>query len=460
MAISITNNTIVRVMVRRGADSDRVLTTLAQGELGYTVDTKRLFIGNGLSGTETVAGNKFLGFTNSKLAIVGPQDGDTCYDEIAQAMFVYQTGVWEVVSPGTSVNLENSVSGLRIREDFAGLGLTLGYLASTTDSAQDELGKIALDSSYWSMCASNYGGAGSLFVGAVSSNTLDVTTARAAVQGPLIVTDQNNSTYIRLSAGSDVGTLHLGTSGTITSTSSAVRVLGNLTVTGDLCANNVFDITPTTLSSVSTVLIDITPLIDFPLPYGLRVVDNHAPRSSDSLLISVASGQLISVKRPGKSPINAFNIDDYTAYPTYAFAASGNTLFTNSTGSFVVNTETGIFSAKATAFKLSGGNLTVYGDISASGDIVAFFTSDAALKRNINPIENALDKILNIHGVEFDWDGSKLYSGHDVGVLAQDVEKQLPEAVGTRYDGFKGVNYHKIIPLIVEAIRELNGKIK
>ena len=64
MAIEINNNTVIRLIVRRGSQADLNYATLAQGELGYATDTGRLFIGKnnsvGLSGV-TVAGNKFLG---------------------------------------------------------------------------------------------------------------------------------------------------------------------------------------------------------------------------------------------------------------------------------------------------------------------------------------------------------------------------------------------------------------
>jgi hypothetical protein len=103
------------------------------------------------------------------------------------------------------------------------------------------------------------------------------------------------------------------------------------------------------------------------------------------------------------------------------------------------------------------GNLAVYGDVNASGDITAFFTSDQRLKTNITPINNALDKIDQITGVTYDWDTElqQRHEGHDVGVLAQEVESILPEAVVTREDGYKAVNYEKLVPLLIQAIKEL-----
>jgi len=119
---------------------------------------------------------------------------------------------------------------------------------------------------------------------------------------------------------------------------------------------------------------------------------------------------------------------------------------------------------------LSVGNIspsTTLGRIDASNDVVAYSTSDFQLKENITPITNALDKIAQIEGVEFDWkeisDEERKYvhgnHGHDIGVIAQEIEKILPEAVQTRENGYKAVDYKKIIPLLIEAIKELNHKV-
>ena len=98
--------------------------------------------------------------------------------------------------------------------------------------------------------------------------------------------------------------------------------------------------------------------------------------------------------------------------------------------------------------------------IKASGDIVAFNSSDERLKDNITYIGKPLEKIQKIGGYEFDWnEKQQIYRGHDVGVLAQEIEAVLPEAVRDRDSGFKGVQYDKIIPLLVESIKELNQKV-
>lgn len=98
--------------------------------------------------------------------------------------------------------------------------------------------------------------------------------------------------------------------------------------------------------------------------------------------------------------------------------------------------------------------LSVIGGIDATGDITAFKTSDERLKTNIKPIENALDIIQQIDGVEFDWNCDHKF-GPDVGVLAQQIEKVFPRVVTERADGYKAVSYEKLIALLIQGIKEL-----
>ena len=97
--------------------------------------------------------------------------------------------------------------------------------------------------------------------------------------------------------------------------------------------------------------------------------------------------------------------------------------------------------------------------INASGDITAFFSSDERLKDNITPIGSAIDKLNTIGGYEFDWNNSSEHSGHDVGVIAQEIEKVLPEVVVTRGNGYKAVRYEKIVALLIQAIKEQQSQI-
>jgi hypothetical protein len=108
-----------------------------------------------------------------------------------------------------------------------------------------------------------------------------------------------------------------------------------------------------------------------------------------------------------------------------------------------------------------GINLDVTGTIRCTGNIIAFYSSDERLKDNITPIKNALYKVEQIGGYEFDWnDNQKDFEGHDIGLIAQEVEKIIPEVVTTRIDGYKAVKYEKVVALLIQAIKELSLKIK
>ena len=102
----------------------------------------------------------------------------------------------------------------------------------------------------------------------------------------------------------------------------------------------------------------------------------------------------------------------------------------------------------------------VDGTLTATGDVVAFYSSDKRLKDNIIRIENPLEKIKKIGGYEFDWnDKQKTYEGHDIGVIAQEIQEILPEVVTERDNGYLAVKYEKVIPLLIESIKELKQEV-
>lgn len=120
------------------------------------------------------------------------------------------------------------------------------------------------------------------------------------------------------------------------------------------------------------------------------------------------------------------------------------------------------------------GDLFVRGNIYATQDITAYWDdvaashiwpsgvlSDSRVKLNPSNIANSLGKVMSLNGVYFTWDEEKQtkYKGRDVGVIAQEVEKILPEIVNENKDGYKEVQYHKIIPLLIECIKDLKKEI-
>ena len=96
-------------------------------------------------------------------------------------------------------------------------------------------------------------------------------------------------------------------------------------------------------------------------------------------------------------------------------------------------------------------------------------TSDIRYKKNIETIDSALDKVQSLRGVTFEWDNDAFkedetskkpnFTGRATGVIAQDVEKVLPEAVSENEDGFKNVSYGNMVGLLIEAIKEQQAQI-
>ena len=107
-------------------------------------------------------------------------------------------------------------------------------------------------------------------------------------------------------------------------------------------------------------------------------------------------------------------------------------------------------------------NITAGGTIRANGDVVAFYTSDRDLKTNIQTIDNALNKVMSLDGVTFNWNAlatDKDQNVREAGVIAQQVKEALPEAVTTRDNGYLAVRYEQLVPLLLEAIKDLKKEI-
>ncbi len=115
------------------------------------------------------------------------------------------------------------------------------------------------------------------------------------------------------------------------------------------------------------------------------------------------------------------------------------------------------------------GSLTPSVRLQVAGDIIANSiagSSDLRFKTNITPIENPLQKVLQLRGVNFDWNKKafperSFSESKAIGFIAQEVEKVLPEVVQTEktVEGYKAVQYDKVVALLVEAIKEQQKQI-
>ena len=118
--------------------------------------------------------------------------------------------------------------------------------------------------------------------------------------------------------------------------------------------------------------------------------------------------------------------------------------------------------AKTTGAFVVDGGVGIAKTLNVGEDVVAFASSDERYKDNVTPIENPNEKLKQIGGYTFDWnDKHEIFKGqHDVGVIAQEIEKVLPEIVETRESGYKAVKYEKIVALLIESNKELLSRVE
>lgn len=117
----------------------------------------------------------------------------------------------------------------------------------------------------------------------------------------------------------------------------------------------------------------------------------------------------------------------------------------------------------------TGGNvasISNWGNLTCSGEVTAYSASDIRLKTNIKPIMSAIDIINKLNPVQYNWnDKAKELNplktdSVEYGLIAQELEKVMPELVHTIYDGeYKSIDYVKIVPLLIGAIKELQLEI-
>jgi hypothetical protein len=137
--------------------------------------------------------------------------------------------------------------------------------------------------------------------------------------------------------------------------------------------------------------------------------------------------------------------------------AAANIAFTfeGSTGTDVVN----ILAASQAATSQTTGTLRVSGGCGVTGDVYATSfnaVSDARYKKNIKRLSDPLQKIMAIEGYEYDWKDESMNNGKkQLGLLAQQLEAVGLSDVVTGNETKKAVNYSALIPLLVEAIKEL-----
>jgi endosialidase-like protein len=105
----------------------------------------------------------------------------------------------------------------------------------------------------------------------------------------------------------------------------------------------------------------------------------------------------------------------------------------------------------------TGGGDVIHPSVVMLGNAFAsafLYSSDARLKESVTTLKDGFSKVLALRPVSFTWKEEAVNEGGDIGFIAQEVEKIVPEVVHTDAHGLKSVDYPKLVPLLVKAIQE------
>jgi hypothetical protein len=206
-----------------------------------------------------------------------------------------------------------------------------------------------------------------------------------------------------------------------------------------------------------------------------------AASASAASAFASASAYSASIYQTDATQSNNITINSQSAWGAFQSASSYSSSFYTTINTNIANITTaqnsanGVY-ASASAYSASAyttyaklgvintftQNQIISGSLNVTGDVTAYATSDERLKDNIQLISNPIQKVEQLRGVEFDWNDKSMFKAgkHDYGVIAQDVQKVLPELVKESHTGYLGVDYDKIIGLLIEVVKEQEKRIK
>lgn len=151
--IEIFDNTLLKLLVRRGSDADRQNIVLSQGEVGYTTDTNRLFVGDGINKGGTVVGNKYAGSRTDVTTITNVVSGDYAFDSDSNQLYIYKGGSPENIGNWTSIGGVYTAGDGSIIVSPTTNKITIGALSANSFNKDalgdsiiiDDSGRITLD---------------------------------------------------------------------------------------------------------------------------------------------------------------------------------------------------------------------------------------------------------------------------------------------------------------------------
>ena len=308
-------------------------------------------------------------------------------------------------------------------------------------------------------------------LGSTSGNLIiDSAGGTTTIQDNLIVSGDFNS------SGATNGNIRIGVTGDneidtssgnliIDSAGGLVQVTDNLAVTGaitssDLTSGNL-RIGVTGDNEIDTSSGGLT----LDSASGTTTVDDNLNVTGDINLTGSFTGSSVSFSGNVSAAGGTFgNVTVGLADNQTVTTSSGKLILDAATNEVEINADIDHNGALNTS-----GNLVCGGTGTFSGDVIAFSSSDITLKENLSPITNALDKVGIITGYTYTWKSEAYHdTDHitipgqaDTGVIAQEIEALgLPGITTTRGSGVKAVRYERLVPILIEAIKELEARVK
>jgi len=391
--------TITKIVFRRGLRTTGKSVILNEGEPGWYTDTRRLYVGDGIASGGYVIGNKNYGFKNFNTlnfqTLSGAELGDIVYDDVSNQLFFLSGNSGSLQQSWGAVDFIVKVDNSTVEFNTSSALQIKNYGVQPIHINSSVVGNGLV------------GGAGTSIKVNTDNNTIEI-----------------DSNALRLKPGS-VPVSYLGSI-------SPFSILGNVN-SFSAPIQNINMSNGKVLGMFSNTMgpIDFSTIVQYGGGIGTLNVSNGITGS-----ISLGTPSVINI--------------------------SYNSGLIDVTDDDVIKLKRKVTISNVGVAPLAldvAGNIGATGFVRAGGDVIAFYSSDKNLKTNIKKLENNLSKIDSIEGVEFDWQEGHYLDGHDVGLIAQDVQNILPEAVTRREDGYLGVNYIKIIPLLVNCIKELKEEI-
>ena len=280
-----------------------------------------------------------------------------------------------------------------------------------------------------------------------SADVTDATNVTAA--GALMDSEVTNLAQVKAFDSSDYATAAQGSTADAALPKAGGQMTGNITMSGSETVDG------------RDLSVDGAKLDGIEASADVTDTTNVVAALTAGTNVTIAGDGTISSAHPNISAASSSDNSGRTYIQDITLDSDGHVTGIATATETVVNTDTNTTYSAGNGLGLSGTQFYMTGSYSgsftASGNVTAY--SDEKLKDNIEPIENPIQKLKAIQGVTYnrnDIEGNPRHTG----VVAQQVERVLPEVVMTNDDGIKTVAYGNMVGLLIEAIKEQQDEIE